>query len=255
MYTLFLADDEPWIVEGLKASISWAEEGFELCGCAFNGPEAERMLTTLRPDLALIDIRMPGLSGLEVIRRVKNVCSDTRFVIVSGYAEFEYAQEGIELSVAGYLLKPVDEKKLLEVARAVRASLDAERGPNVDAAISDRDATAEVLSPGQFIRLHCCEGIAFSDLCHRFNMSATAMRQQLAREIRMPFIQYLAELRMRRAAQLLLETAMSVNEIASSCGYEDPLYFRKVFKRFYGETPSEYRENSVAEEVSKGNNR
>ena len=100
MYSLFLADDEPWIVEGLKASINWVDEGFELCGCAYNGPEAERMLTALRPDLALIDIRMPGLSGLEVIRRVKNACLDTRFVIVSGYAEFEYAREGIELSVA-----------------------------------------------------------------------------------------------------------------------------------------------------------
>ena len=72
------------------------------------------------------------------------------------------------------------EKKLLEVARAVRASLDAERGPNVDAAISDRDDAAEAISPGQFIRLHCCEAIAFSDLCRRFNMSATEYREALA---------------------------------------------------------------------------
>lgn len=246
LYSLFLADDEPWIVEGLKASINWVDEGFELCGCAYNGPEAERMLTALRPDLALVDIRMPGLSGLEVIRRVKNACSDTRFVIVSGYAEFEYAREGIELSVAGYLLKPVDEEKLLELVRTVRVSLDAEQSQSDDVPLTDSDTDAEVLSPSEFIRLHCCEDIAFADLCRRFKMSPTAMRHLLARDIQMPFTQYVAELRMRRAARLLLETERSVNEIASSCGYEDPLYFRKVFKRFYGETPSAYRDSKTA---------
>ena len=114
MYHVLLADDEPWIIEGLKASIDWQAEGFVINYIAYNGLEADRIIQEEAPELALIDIRMPGMNGLDVIKRSNDLLTGTRFIISSGYAEFEYARKGIELKVDGYLLKPFTEDLLLE---------------------------------------------------------------------------------------------------------------------------------------------
>ena len=233
MYKLFIADDEPWILEGIMASIDWKQEGFRLAGTALNGPDAICVIRETRPHLALVDIRMPGCNGLEVISRARVVSPATRFVIVSGFAEFEYAREAIELSVAGYLLKPIDEMRLLELVRSVRQSLDA------------KDSTPGKTSPILFIQNHYCEEFSFGELCRRFAKSPTAMRQLIQKETGETFTQYITTLRMNQAADLLTETELSVNEIATICGYTDALYFRKVFKKYHGVTPSEYRVRKV----------
>ncbi len=429
MYRVLLADDEPWIIEGLKASIDWEAEGFIIDQTAENGPAADQLLQNNPPDLALIDIRMPGLNGLEVIRKNKARCPDTFFVIISGYSEFEYARAGIEMNVVGYLLKPFEEEELLSLVRRVRTQLDAassaresdliyndleadtgyladrypdgchlclqvggsigdipgaacrvrirpghyllispvplklneaslpsavlgvgcmeyrggalydclpqleplaysffvcadrrifsaENAPSsvqeaaaLQAAIAanetDRifsaldqlrsalsqtsvgsliqlysafsgetnysdlerivhrcgsaqrlideleavllhapaaaDESGASCTPSEYMQAHYCEDISFIDLCTRFSMSASAMRTQLQRETSMTFTQYLNHLRMTRAAELLKSSDLSINEIAASCGFIDSLYFRKVFKRHFHITPSEFR--------------
>ena len=233
MYKLFIADDEPWILEGIKASIDWEKEGFRLSGTAMNGPDAVCVIRDTQPHLALVDIRMPGCNGLEVIRRAKTFSPDTRFVIVSGFAEFEYARAGIELNVSGYLLKPIDENKLLETIRGIRLSLDA------------GDPSNSAASPIRYIQIHYCEDIPFEALCRLFAKSPTALRQLFLKETGMPFTQYVTALRMNKAADALTRTEKSVNEIAAECGYADPLYFRKVFKKFHPLTPSEWREKNT----------
>lgn len=123
MFKVLLADDEPWILAGLQASVDWAAEGFEICATASNGLEAERLARAHRPDFVLADIRMPGCDGLTLLSRLRQAGCTAMFAIISGYAEFSYAQESIRLGACGYLLKPVEEEELLALLRSVREKL------------------------------------------------------------------------------------------------------------------------------------
>lgn len=106
MRKVFLIDDEPWALQSLEAALPWREFGFHISGRYTNALEAMDAIAHEPPDVAFIDIRMPDLTGLEIAQRSQ---SDTIFVIVSGYEEFEYAQKAMRLGIFDYCLKPVEE--------------------------------------------------------------------------------------------------------------------------------------------------
>lgn len=124
MYRVFIADDEPSVLEGLRIMIPWNEFDLELCGEATNGQEALSKITKLRPHLVITDIRMPLKSGLELINEVRKLGTVTEYVILSGYSEFAYAREAIRHQVSYYLLKPLDRDEITTVLTNIRNKLD-----------------------------------------------------------------------------------------------------------------------------------
>lgn len=127
MYKVLIVDDEPMIREGLRTIVDWESEGFEIVDTASNGKEGLEKFGQIQPDLTIVDIRMPGMTGLDLIERVRKENASAHFLILSGYAEFDYAKRAIVSGVSGYLLKPVDEDELLDELRRVRELLDRER--------------------------------------------------------------------------------------------------------------------------------
>lgn len=123
MLKLLIVDDEPHVREGLADLIDWGQIGLEVCGIGVNGKDGVEKIRALQPDICLIDIRMPGLTGIEAIRQVKEEGLDCQFIILSGYSDFKYAKEAIALEVHDYLLKPVDEDELLETAKRICGKL------------------------------------------------------------------------------------------------------------------------------------
>lgn len=115
MFKIIIADDNALTREALRTSFLWKACGFRLIGEAKNGTEALELLRRERPDAALIDIKMPGLTGLEVIKRSREEGINCMFLILSAYDEFSYAQQGVKLGAFDYLLKPADDGKLREV--------------------------------------------------------------------------------------------------------------------------------------------
>ncbi|SFR75578.1 response regulator transcription factor [Anaeromicropila populeti] len=111
---VFIADDEKIVRDGLKSIINWDAAGFTICGEASNGLAALDGLLNLQPDLALLDIRMPKLQGIEVIKAAREQGFTGRIIILSGYSDFKYAQDAIRYGVNFYLTKPVDEDELFE---------------------------------------------------------------------------------------------------------------------------------------------
>lgn len=113
MLKALIVDDEPWVLEGLRTMVDWEKSGFELCGEALNGPEALRLIELHQPDLVLTDINIPVFNGLELITRLnQSMDRPPRFVILSGYDDFQYARTALRQQVEQYLLKPVDEDEL-----------------------------------------------------------------------------------------------------------------------------------------------
>jgi len=112
MYKALLVDDEPFILEGLKHIIDWEEHGIEIAGQATSGEKAIRFLSANKVHIVLTDIRMLGISGLELIRHIKENEPDIRCAILSGHNDFELVKEAAVLGIENYLLKPVDQDEL-----------------------------------------------------------------------------------------------------------------------------------------------
>jgi len=128
-FTAVLADDEYSVLEGVKTAIDWESLGIRIAALASNGHEALDAIIKYKPDLAIIDIRMPDLTGIQVIERCRNAGISTDFIILSGYDDFSYAKEAMRYGAKAYLLKPLNSTELTksavflwkEPARAVTA--------------------------------------------------------------------------------------------------------------------------------------
>lgn len=127
MLKLFIADDEITVREGLKNILDWENLGFYLCGEGTNGINTLEGILAHNPDLVLLDIRMPKMHGTEVARRAREEGFQGRFIILSGYSDFKYAQEAIRCGVDFYLTKPVDEDELLDAVKSIQATIMKER--------------------------------------------------------------------------------------------------------------------------------
>ena len=122
-----IADDEERICQLIRALIDWEDLGMEITEMAHNGIEAFDAVQKLQPDILITDIRMPGLSGLELIEKVKQSCPDVEIIIISGYAHFEYAQQAIRFGVGHYLLKPINKSELTETLEKLKNKIGQHR--------------------------------------------------------------------------------------------------------------------------------
>lgn len=127
MYRVFLIDDEPWAMVTLELLIDWQSLGFEIAGKIDNTRTAWEQILRQKPDVIITDIRMPGLSGLELLSRIREAALPVEVVLVSAFADFAYAQEAIGKGAFEYLLKPVRGDKLIACIRKLRDRLDRSR--------------------------------------------------------------------------------------------------------------------------------
>ncbi len=121
MYKVFIADDEPFILEGLRHILNWEEFGIEIIGTALNGAEALDALKKNSADILITDIKMPEMDGLQLIKIVRDTNPATKFIILSGYDDFEYLKESIKLGIENYILKPINSE---ELETTIKSTLD-----------------------------------------------------------------------------------------------------------------------------------
>ncbi|WP_370872555.1 response regulator transcription factor [Paenibacillus zeirhizosphaerae] len=126
-YQVVIADDEPIIREGIRDAVNWEELGMSVLGEVEDGEEALELALDKAVDIMLVDMNMPFMDGIELIRRLRSERPGCRFVVISGHDEFAFAQEALRLGVEDYLLKPMDPKQLHSVLSRVGHELDEER--------------------------------------------------------------------------------------------------------------------------------
>lgn len=123
MLKIFLVEDEIIMREGIKKNIDWEKENFEFVGDAGDGELAYPLIIQKKPDILITDIKMPFMDGLELSRLVKAELPDIKIIILSGYNEFDYAKEAIDIGITEYMLKPVTSVKLIEALHKVEKSI------------------------------------------------------------------------------------------------------------------------------------
>ncbi|QHQ63184.1 response regulator [Anaerocolumna sedimenticola] len=119
MIKIFLVEDEVVVREGIKNNINWLENGFLFCGEASDGELAYPLIQKAKPDIVITDIRMPFMDGLELSRLIKKEMPKVKIIILSGYGEFEYAKEAINIGITEYLLKPINGASLLSSVKGI----------------------------------------------------------------------------------------------------------------------------------------
>ncbi|RUS43266.1 response regulator [Cohnella sp. AR92] len=125
MYRTLLVDDERIILDGISSMVDWPRHRTELIGTAQNGIAAYERIVAESPDIVITDIRMPGLDGLELVAKTYASHPHIRFIILSGFSEFEYANRAMQYGVKHYLLKPTNEHKIAAALDELVAELDA----------------------------------------------------------------------------------------------------------------------------------
>lgn len=240
MLNVYIADDEVWITLGLKKLLEKLDINAWVVGTANNGLTAKEEIEHFKPDVVFADIRMPGLSGLELLQVVPEISPESKVVIISGYAEFAYAQEAVQHHAFDYLLKPIKEEELSRVMSAIireRGEVshdDEEKAPVPDRLIDN------VISE---IREHYMEDISLTSLSTKYNISMGYMSKMIKEQLQVNFSDYIASLRIQRAKELLRDDSLSIQEISEIVGYNDYFYFTKVFKKIEGISPSKYRKS------------
>ena len=240
MLNVYIADDEVWITLGLKKLLEKLDMDIFIVGTANNGLTAREEIAMFKPDVVFTDIRMPGLSGLELLQAIPEVSPDTKVVLISGYAEFSYAKEAVQHHAYDYLLKPIKEGDLQRVLAAIvnetGADEEAEEGKTV---YYDRLIDNVVTE----IREHYMEDISLTSLAGKYNVSMGRLSEMIKEHLNVNFSDYIATLRIQRAKELLRDDSLSIQEIAEIVGYNDYFYFTKVFKKVAGISPSKYRKS------------
>ena len=125
-YSVLLVDDEEDVIQIIMKKMDWESMGFQVAGYAHNGVEALEMAEELQPDVVMTDIKMPYMDGLTLSRKLKELYRTVKIIIFSGFDEFEYAKEAIQIEVEEYILKPIDAGNLKEVFDRIREKIDRE---------------------------------------------------------------------------------------------------------------------------------
>ena len=130
MIKLLIVDDERLVRELIRLSVNWEEIGFSIVGTAATAEEGIEMVDELKPDVVFTDVRMPGQTGLDLARTIVDKYPLIKVVVISGYDEFAYVNEGLKIGIFDYLLKPIAEEALRDVGCKVRDAILAQRKHN-----------------------------------------------------------------------------------------------------------------------------
>jgi len=117
---VIIADDEEKVCKLIEYLVDWQEHGMELAGFAHDGEKALKLIREVKPNIVITDIRMPEFNGLEVIREIKQEQPQIEFILISGFRQFDYAQEALKQGVSNYLLKPIDQEELNHTLEKIR---------------------------------------------------------------------------------------------------------------------------------------
>lgn len=243
MRTVMLVDDEYWTLQGLERLFDWPRHGYSVTGAYDDSVSAFKDIREKAPDLVLTDIRMPEMSGIELIRRAREAGIRSVFVVISGYSDFEYARGALKYGAFEYLLKPVS----YEDAEALLVRLDghfAKQDAGTDeTAVSGEPETGNEQFNAllQYVRTHYAEHLQLKELAKQFYLNPTYCSELFNKKLGISFSRYLNQLRIDQCCLLLRTSAKSAEEIALQAGFADSTHFHKMFKSITGETPGQYR--------------
>lgn len=242
MYKVVLIDDEILTLNGIRQTFEWSKYGFEVINCFTDSLDALAYVELERPDVIFTDVEMPGMSGIEFMKRLREKNIRSKIVIISAHPDFSYAQAAISYGVCEYLVKPISRSCADYLLSKLKHSLDY----HTDTMFGVFDDKLNSINNENFkslinyINNHYNEKLTLSSLAEDFHMNSTYCCKLFTKYYNCSFTEYLRNLRMEKACTLLKQD-MTISDVAEKVGYSDYFHFSKLFKKVYGITPYKFK--------------
>lgn len=266
MYRVLIADDE--VIERKVLYKTLEKHLGDQCEIylAENGREALRIYKEREIQILILDIEMPGINGIEAAEQIRSVDKECCIIFLTAYDEFSYAKKAVHVRAMEYLLKPYEEKELLQIMdEAIRVTAERIRKNMSEEEIREMEQAAETVERAQaeedaeamdnssmrqqrvkrkilnYIQEHYRDELSMQDVARAMNYSEAYFCKLFKQCFDQNFTSYLTEYRVEQAKKMLKEPAVNIKEVGKAVGYVDANYFAKVFKRATGYSPTEYR--------------
>lgn len=250
---VLIVDDEPRTVKGIYSILKKYKSNTMEILTASNGIKAINLLRNTEIDLLLLDIKMPEMDGISVLEKLDEEDIEVITILLTGHAEFEYARSAIRMNVLDYLLKPVGKDILIkQIEKGIKKSRERrklEKGAKIletfPHLIEQNKITVKnpaIRKAIKYIKENLSKEISLKIIANYVHISDSYFSVLFKKEIGTTFTDYLTELRIRKAKQLLIENKSKIYEIADRVGYHSAKYFIKVFHEKEGITPNQFRE-------------
>lgn len=254
-YKILVAEDE--LIERKVLCKTLNKYLGELCQIyeSKNGREALEVYNREQPQIAILDIEMPGINGLEVARKIREEGWPCAILFLTGFDKFSYAKQAISVRALEYLLKPYNEKELIfAVEEAMQHASHFPENPPIPESLQTEEPQPRKDDAAENIRLsliredirayietHYMEDVSMQNAAQAMRYSEAYFCKLFKQCFHVNFSAYLNEYRIEKAKAMMENPRINVKDISLACGYSDSNYFARVFKRITGQTPSEYR--------------
>lgn len=242
---LLIIDDEPIFSKGFKKVI---EKNTTLFTSIFIATSAKDVLTLIdekeKIDVFFVDINLPDMNGLDLIKKIKVIYPESLIVVISGYNDFNYARQAIHLKVFDYLLKPLAPSDVKHLLHKIEEELTSEKK------VSKQEEMLLVsplcVSVINIIKEHYSnKDLNLTNVSNQLFVDSSYLSKQMKKNTGKSFNDYLTHYRIEKAKELLSQTVIHYNiqEIGERVGYPNPHYFSRLFKQHTQLTPSQFRTN------------
>ena len=254
MLRVLIAEDEDMIRKGLVFTTDWLSMDCVVVAEAADGREGLEKILEYKPDVVIADICMPFMDGIEMIRTASE---QVRFksILLTSYADFEYARRAIEARVCEYLLKPVDEEKLGEILKRLSGEIADSR--QAEYVMEQAEAEGESLSLEYYIQLDHSENsyvaktleairerygqkVSIEGISEELGVSASYLSRKFREITGQTFLDVLNRYRVQQAVVLLNTRKYRISEISEAVGFSDYKHFCTVFKKYTLRSPTKF---------------
>lgn len=231
---LLLVDDDTISINILAQYIKPHLPHIDGVLCAYDGDEAFDIVLSVHPDIIVTDIKMPTVTGIELIKKIRGMADyDPYIIIISGYNDFSYARDALQLHVMDYILKPIDQDELIEKINNCN--------PEANQIEEHQDQKDVIEQVKKYVANHLDESFTLLEIAEKFHYNAAYLGRLIKKNTESSFTDYVLKLRVLKAKSLLINTNEAIKLIAPQVGFQDPEHFTKRFKKVTGTTPSSYR--------------
>jgi two-component system response regulator YesN len=250
MYRLLIVDDEPKIIEGIKLMLNWKALDVNQIITATSYTDAIHKAMEYKPHIGILDVCIDDARGYDMIETLNAFSLPTKYIMVSGYDEFEFARRAIHAGAKDYLMKPISQT---ELRRAVEKIIVDDFNGSINSDIFKEESIDPVLCipysslsnlTGKVIVMvkgEYSKNINLKIIADKFKMNSSYLGQIFLKETNLKFSEYLMVYRLIQAREKIENTSEKIYNIAHQVGYSNINYFYTHFHSYFGVSPSDLR--------------
>ncbi len=244
MYKALIIDDEKPVIKAITALGEWTIHNIEQPYTASNGQEGMQSMYEIKPDIVFVDMQMPVMNGVTFLQKTAHEFPSTQFIVVSGYDEFEYAQESIKHGVIDYILKPITKETVENAITKACSILSGATNKETTQSYNDENISADqvVEMIKYYLEKNYCNDISISMFSDKYYFSKEYLSKLFKKKYGYGIYEFALNIRMERAKELLQNKDIFIKDISDRLGYSNSNYFSKAFKNYYNISPTDFRE-------------